>query len=321
MNFKKILETFPKQFLWKPKLENAKNLKAAKSYIIAGMGGSLLSGNLITSWDPALPITLHNSYGLPAARTKNPKDTLFIASSYSGNTEEVIDALSVAIRKKIPSAVVATGGTILRIAKRQMLPYIQLPRTGIQPRSATGYSTIALLTMLRKQKELKNIVHLERELNVETAKREGKKIAEIIWGKIPIIYASHKNRALAYNWKIRFNESGKITSFYNVLPELNHNEMMGFDYRPFARKFHVILIKDNGDHPRIIARMRLTEKILRKKGVPVTNTVLKGKSFWGKAFSSLMAADWASYITAARYGKSAQGEQTIESFKKLLSKV
>ena len=99
MNFERAIQNFPKQFLWKPKIVNAGKLKRASHYIVAGMGGSGLSANLISSWRPSFPLTIHNTYGLPQLPNTTLKKSLFIASSYSGNSHEVLTGYKEARKK------------------------------------------------------------------------------------------------------------------------------------------------------------------------------------------------------------------------------
>ena len=153
------------------------------------------------------------------------KQYLVIVSSYSGNTEEAIDVFKTALKKRIPLAVLTTGGTLLTLAQQSNVPYVQLPSTGIQPRSASGYSFMGLVALLQDKKLLAEAEALSVTLKPARYKRKGKTLSGNIKGKIPVIYASQANEAVAYNWKIKFNETGKIPAFYNVFPELNHNEM------------------------------------------------------------------------------------------------
>src|SRR3989344_4288396 len=221
---------FPKQFLFEPKIENQGKLKLAKfkKFIVCGMGGSHLSGDLVKLWKPGLDIIIYSDYGLPPLGRREKKNTLVIASSYSGNTEETIDAFRTAVRNKISVAAISTGGKLLELAQKYRIPYIKLPDTGIQPRMATGLGFRAFLKVLGEKKALIESAKLAYSLKPLKLENQGRNLAKKLKGFVPVIYSSQRNSAIAYNWKIKFNETGKIPAFYNILPELNHNEMTGF---------------------------------------------------------------------------------------------
>jgi glucose/mannose-6-phosphate isomerase len=152
----------------------------------------------------------------------------------------------------------------------------------------------------------------------------GKDLARRIFGNMPIIYASTRNGALAANWKIKFNETSKIPSFYNVVPELNHNEMTGFDVKtktlPLSRNFHFIFLKDAGDDRRIIKRMNVLEKLYRDRGFKTEIILLQGKTELNKIFNALNLADWTAYYSAKMYVVEPEQVPMVEEFKKLISR-
>lgn len=316
------IKNFQTQFEFKPIIENAGKLKKYEKFIIAGMGGSNLAPELLKIRRPNLDIISHRNYGLPNLPAKTLKNSLIIASSYSGNTEETIDAFRLAVQKKYPAAAIAVGGKLLELAKKYKKPFIQLPDTGIQPRSATGFSTKALLKLIRDQEVLREISELAEILKPYELERAGKTLAKKLKGLVPVIYASERNRAIAYNWKIKLNETGKIPAFINVFPELNHNEMTGLDVidstRELSKNLHFIFLKDPADNPRIGKRMNITERLYRERQLPVEVMVLSGKSVFHKIFSSLVLADWVSYYLAQEYGAEATEVPMVEEFKKLI---
>ena len=316
------INNFPKQFGYKPVVENKTALKRRKKFVVLGMGGSHLAADVLLSYDPSLAVTVHSDYGLPPMPEKELKKTLFIASSYSGNTEEVIDGLTDALEKKLDVCVIAVGGKLIEIAKEKNLAYIQLPDTGIQPRSALGYSLKAMLKFMGARAELAETKGLKKILRPADFASAGRELAGQLKGRVPVIYASAANRAAALNWKIIFNETGKIPAFYNVLPELNHNEMTGFDIKDATKSlsegFCFIFLRDQGDEPRILKRMEILAKLYQDRGLPVNIIELTGESFWQKIFSSLLLADWAAVQTAENYGLDPEQVPMVEEFKKLM---
>lgn len=316
------IKNFNKQFLYEPEIKNQENLVKTSSFVVVGMGGSALAPLLLKTWKPGFNITIHCDYGLPKTIEKL-KNKLVILSSYSGNTEEVIDAFEKAKENNLDMAVISTGGELLKLAKENNIPYIELPNTGIQPRMALGFSIRAFLKIVGEENELKNISELAVNLNPTDFEENGKILAQKMKNNVPVIYASNNNLSIAYNWKIKLNETGKIPTFYNVLPELNHNEMTGFDVRDstkeLSNKFYFIILKDVEDNPKISKRMSIIENLYKNRGLKVETIKLEGKNIWLKIFSSLLLADWIAYYTALEYGLEPEQVPMVEEFKKLIS--
>src|SRR3989344_221653 len=298
------IKNFNKQFAWEPKIQNARALKKFKKFIVAGMGGSHFAADLIKTWRPNFQVTAWSNYGLPPLSRKELKDCLFIASSYSGNTEETIDAFKHALKRKLNVAVMASGGKLIRMAEALKLPYALVP-SGVQPRSAIGYMLKATLALMHERQALRDISKLTKALHSSRYEKRGKHLAQKLIGSVPVIYSSPRNYSILYNWKIRLNETGKIPAFYNVIPEMNHNEMISFDTTKSAaslsKHFYFILLKDKDDHSQITKRMDVLRKLFAKRGLRSEVVLLNGKNAWEKIFSSIMLADWTSYYTARPY--------------------
>lgn len=316
------IKNFPSQFSWEPKIEGGTILTKPARCVVLGMGGSHLSADLLRDARPALDIIVRSSYGLPQMADADLRKCFFVAMSYSGNTEETIDACEEAVRRNLPVFAVSTGGTLLELAKLRRIPYIKLPDTGIQPRMALGFMLKALLVAIGDEKDLKEVTKLSNTLDVLRAEAEGKALAKKLKGAVPLIWASANHQALARVWKIKLNEGGKIPAFSNVFPELNHNEMAGFDRAPATRALSdaicPVILTDQADHPRIARRMEVTRGLLQKRGLAVENVPLEGASVWEKIFSSLLTADWTGYYLAEGYGVDPEQVPMVEEFKKLI---
>lgn len=317
------IKNFNEQFAYEPVVENEDKFSVRHKYIVFGMGGSHLAADIVKTWNPTLHIMVRSNYGIPVLHEHERKEYVCIASSYSGNTEEVIDGYVHAISDGIPTAAIATGGKLLELAKKNNSPYVELPAVGIQPRSALGYGIRAFLKVMGLENGLAESGELVKTLQPAESEEYGKKLAEDLKGCIPVIYASERNRSIAYNWKIKCNETGKIPAFYNVFPELNHNEMAGFDVIPGTRalseKFVFIILKDKTDHPKIQKRMDILEKLYNDRGLRVLPLTLAGKNSFHKIFSSLVLADWFSYYTAKQYGADPEPVPMVEEFKRLIA--
>lgn len=315
------IRSFHKQFLFKPVVVNAEKLPPTRKFVVGGMGGSHLGAGLLARWKPELDIAVHRDYGLRVL--SDAKKRLWIASSYSGNTEETIDFAQTAFKKGYAVATISVGGTLLEFAKKNGLPYVVIPDTKIQPRSALGFSMMALAILIGDAKLQKELAALASLLKPEELEEKGETLAAAMRGKVPIIYASARNQAVAYNWKIKFNETGKIPAFYNVFPELNHNEMTGFDVvrmtEGLSHQFHFIFLTDTADHPKIQKRMIVCKKLYEERGLAVTNIPLEDDTALEKIFNSLLIADWTALHLSRLYGTEPDKVPMVEEFKKLIT--
>jgi len=230
---KKIKE----QFLFEPTIENNEKLKKFSHVVIGGMGGSHLPGDLRRTTHPKFRITIHKNYSLPHLSEEEMEESLFIAISHSGNTEETLDFAKTAHEKGYAVATISTGGAHLKFAQKEKLRHIIVSDDDTPPRMAVGFLMISLLTLMGRQGELEALRSAGEKLQPEAAHNEGKALADFLEESIPIIYSSEANEGLGYYFKILLNESSKIPAFSNTFPELNHNEMNSFARDKFLKSF------------------------------------------------------------------------------------
>jgi len=317
------LKDFPKQFAWEAHVEGG-NFLVKKNVIIGGMGGSQLAADILRMRYPDLPLLLHRNYGLPAMTIDTQQQSSFIGSSYSGNTEETLDAFETAHAAGLPCAVIATGGLLLKRAQETGVPYVALPDTGIQPRMALGFSLKALLALLGRAEGTQEAIGVASHLDPVAAETEGAQLGEMLRESIPVIYASSINYPLARIWKIKFNETGKIPAFANEFPELNHNEMTGFDWvestHPLSQRFHFLFLVDPTDNPKIVRRMEVSRALYEARGFKTTMLPLAGDSVFEKVMRSAYCAEWTSYALARFYGAEPELVPLVEEFKKRMVK-
>lgn len=310
---------FPKQFKFRPKIEGGK-VKKYKKFLVCGMGGSPQPAEVLKSIMPELDIAIHKDYNLPAGDWKK---TLVVAISYSGNTEEPVSTLDAAVSAGLPVVAIGKGGALIENAKKYSVPYVAIPDTGIQPRSATGFLFMALLKVMKLNELSKNAKELAKTIDPKSSEQPGKDLAQRLRGSVPVIYASGRNYPLAYMWKIKFNETGKIPAFYNVIPELNHNEINGMDVkdvsRELSRNFYFIMHKDSEDSEKIRKRMEVTEKLYRDRGLRVETLEISGATRMDRIFSTLLLGDWVAYHIAEDYGLESEQVPIVEEFKKLIA--
>ncbi len=271
------------------------------SLVVVGMGGSHLAADLLRILKPELDIIVHRDYGLPP----NIKNRLIILSSYSGNTEEVLDAYDKAAG--LNRAVITIGGKLLEKAKQDNTPFILLP-VGLQPRDAIHHSLKALYQFLGEDLNID-------DLTPTSFDDQGQKLAAEIKDRIPLIYTSTKYQALGYIWKIKFNETGKIPAFNSVLPEADHNEINSFAK---FKNFYALFVPSKDDHPKIIKRMEVTAKLYNEIGIPTKFIELTGSDTLHKIFNFLALANATALATAKIYGLDPVAVPMIENLKKQL---
>lgn len=320
---KETIRNFPKQFAWDPKIENEGKLPKLERSILAGMGGSGLPGDIVKMLEPSLELVVHKDYGLPEIPQHLLRQTLIIANSYSGNTEEPISAFEEGRQRGLPLAAISMGGRLLELARQGAVPFIQIPDIGIQPRMGLGFAVRALLKILGEEQLLIETKSLALQLSPQDYEQQGKELALKLKGKIPVIYSSQRNATIAFVWKLKFTETGKIPAFWNVFPELNHSEMNGFDpvanTKPLIENFAFIFLTDIQDHQRIKKRMEVLEQLYRARNLSLEIVELQPFSLSLKIFSSFLLADWTSYYTARMYGVDPEQVPMVEEFKKLIS--
>ena len=226
--------------------------------------------------------------------------------------------------KHLTIAIIAVHGKLIALAQKFRVPYVQMPDYHMQPRMAIGLSLLAHLALMGEKTWLREAQELALQLHPTREEYRGRDLAKRLHGAVPVIYASARNAAIAYNWKIKFNETGKIPAFCNVVPELNHNEMTGFDAKgmtpPLSRHFHFLFLKDGGDDRRIIKRMSVLERLYRDRGFKTEIVLLQGKTEIQKIFNALILADWTTYRTGLLYGVDPEHVPMVEEFKKLIGR-
>ncbi|MDO8530036.1 MAG: bifunctional phosphoglucose/phosphomannose isomerase [bacterium] len=322
---KQVIKDFPLQLEAGLELAKDLNLKGKfKNVVVCGLGGSALPADITVALEPKLALSVHRDYDLPTSATK---ESLIICISYSGNTEETLSAFAEALKQGFSIIGIASGGKIEALCQANGLPFIKIPG-GIQPRSALGYMLSTLIAILEKVDLIKNLsdkisnaVQILQEA-CPALEKEGQQLAKKLIGKIPVIYAAHadESAAIARIWKIKFNENSKIPAFYNYLPELNHNEMVGYmqAQKVGGQHISVIILKDNSCNERIQKRINLTDSLIKKSGIECQIIELRGNILLDKIFLSLLLADWTSYYLALEYGVDPTPVEIVEEFKKLL---
>ena len=314
------IRNFPKQFEFEPEVINADKLTKHDKFILCGMGGSHLGAWLLKRHNPYIDLLIHRDYGLPRVPEYFLKESLIVLSSHSGNTEEVLDVGKAAIEKKLSLAAIADSGELLDFAKANNLPYIDLPNIDIEPRMAVGFAMIAIARLIGNSTLLNEIREVGRKISPEQWKEEGEILATHLIGRQPIVYASALNLPLAYNWKIKFNETAKIPASFNVFPELCHNELSGYDItdgtKELSERMHVVILSDDEDYIRIKKRIMILEGLLLERSIPSSIVPVVGESALQKVFNNILMAEWVAITLAHHYGVPDAKTPLIAEFKR-----
>jgi glucose/mannose-6-phosphate isomerase len=289
-----------------------KDIGPITNVIILGLGGSAIGGDLVRAcFEHVLPVPLmvNRDYTLPGFAGK---DTLVIASSYSGNTEETLSAYNEAITRGCKTVAITTGGKLLELATNNGTPVIKIP-AGLQPRAAIGVSFVPLGVLLKRLGLLEfshdDFVEMINALKAirdemgpekEYEKNLAKQLSQKVFQKIPVIYGSRGWKGVvAYRWKCQFNENSKNICYYNVFPELNHNEIVGTEApQALLNQTEVIILRDRDEMKQIERRLQVTAEIMKSRGISVTEVFARGKSLLTRLFSLIYIGDYVSFYLA-----------------------
>lgn len=319
--------SLPEQLRWGIGHEIAP-LRADGPIVLLGMGGSAMAatiGSLAST--PRSPMVVHRGYGLPAWAADSGASVL--AVSYSGNTEEVLSGVDEAISAGLDLSVVASGGRLAEIAGERGLPYVEVPG-GLQPRAGVGYQTAAVTAMLGAGGHIANAdAALVEAADVVDellgggnggAVELGRDLGEGLEGRTAVIYGGRGvGSTAAYRWKTQINENAKVPAFAGVVPEMNHNELEGWQPET-SGAFGVIYLRDSADHPSIARRLDLSGTVLSGKVRRVGDVHSSGDGALARFFSLAVVGDVASVAMAEAAGVDATPVVTLEAFKTMLAK-
>ncbi|ASS77256.1 bifunctional phosphoglucose/phosphomannose isomerase [Tumebacillus algifaecis] len=288
-----------------------------RTIVITGLGGSAVGGDMLRSYAAdkcPVPIFVNRGYTLPSYVGK---DTLVIAVSYSGNTEETLSAYADAKRRGAQVVAVTSGGILKKQAWADGYVVVTVPG-GLQPRAAAGYLFIPQMLLLQKAgllpdcgEEITETVRVLYEMRLRLApqvKSEhnlAKRIASRLFGKIPLIHgATGLTETIAYRWKTQLNENAQTVAFAHSYPELNHNEIVGFDVPlELIEKIEIITLTSNHNHPRVQKRIEITMgEVLANTACGRYELPAQGASELAQMFSLLYVGDYVSAYLAVLYG-------------------
>jgi glucose/mannose-6-phosphate isomerase len=278
--------------------------------IVAGMGGSGIGGELLKDWtrDKAqVPIEVSRGYSLPSYT--NEKSLVLIAS-YSGETEESLSAFLDAAKKKCMIHCISSGGSLLEFAEKLGVPYLRVP-SGMPPRAALPYLFTPLLKSLEKLRmvsgvsvDLSEAIKLLERISGENASEKpahdnfSKTLALGIDESVPVVYGFGIYRSVAQRFKQQFNENSKGPSKWEFFPELNHNEIVGWEkVGKLAKCFSIIFIRDKNEPNEIRNRIETTKTFMHPDS-KMFEVWSQGKNALAKMLSTICIGDFTSVYLA-----------------------
>ena len=285
--------------------------RAIDNIVIAGMGGSALAAALVKVWlksELKVPFEILRGYDVPAYVGNS---TLFIVSSYSGNTEETLSALEQAESRGAQLGIIASGGKLIDEAASYKIAHVALPGD-LQPRMAVTYNLCALIGLLAnfdvvsldKLDEIKNATGwLKQESEkwakeVPTERNCAKQLAMQAVGKTPVFYGGPLTAPVAYKWKISWNENAKNVAFWNEYPEFNHNEFLGWTSHPVEKPFAVFDLVSSLEHPQVLKRFEVSDRLLSGMRPKATTVNLAGDNLIQQMLWGSILADFVSIYVA-----------------------
>src|SRR6476646_445816 len=316
--------------LWRVESAIMQDFDTTAGLVVAGMGGSAIGGALARAAlaDHATrPIFVTRAYGLPSWTTP---DTMVLCASYSGNTEETLACYESAGALGARRTVVTTGGRLAEMARADGIPVFPLPG-GFQPRAAVAYMIVAALEVAalsgagpRLTAEIDVAASHTEELVAEWGPDAAedslaKEIARGLHGTVPVIAGAGLTAPIAYRWKTQINENAKHPAFWNELPELDHNEIVGWESAKDVGRFSAVFLDDSDAHPRVKERMELTEKLIAGNATASFRLETRGQTAVERVISLVLLGDLVSIYLAALRGVDPEPVRAIDELKAALA--
>lgn len=312
-NMWELIAGFPNQWSEAMKLTEGITLSVDKQRItqicFAGMGGSAIGADLIRAYSYNCcphPIQVVRHYNIPKWVDEH---TLFITCSFSGNTEETLSALKQAQDQGAQTIAVTSGGELLLKATKENFDYVKIPG-GIPPRAALGYSFVPLFRIFdalgyldegaEALSETDLFLSEQGELLTDLSDNEAISLAEELQNTLPVVYSdSTTMEPVNLRWRGQFSENAKTLAYGNLLPEMNHNEIVGWEQIVhLTGRLSVIMLYDKDDDKRVRKRMRIVKDLIEDQVASIHVLSTRGESRLTRLFSLIQMADWTSFYLA-----------------------
>lgn len=304
--------------------------------VFSGLGGSAIGADLIRSYlsgECKIPIIVNRDYTLPAFVDK---DTLLIISSYSGNTEETLNAYKDGLKRGARIVTITSNGELKRSTEKDGFPCVLIPQ-GLPPRCALGYSSIPIIILFSKlgliadkDEDIDEAVQVLTGLRdkvlspeIEEDKNVAKNITKALLNKYAVIYGANRHiDAVVTRWRGQLAENAKTISSTHLFPEMNHNEIVGWaNPKNLMKDLVSVILRDEGDHPRVKKRMDISRTIIEKEGVKVIEVNSEGKGLLSRVFSLIYIGDFVSFYLAILNNVDPTPVDNVTYLKKELAKI
>lgn len=301
--------------------------------VVTGLGGSAIGGDFLRLFVGdriGVPVIVNRDYTLPKFIDAK---TLIFTVSYSGNTEETLSAYAQAREKGAMIVALTNGGKLRQLAEADGMPVIVVP-AGISPRAATGYLLVPTLAVLESigliddlDKQITDVITALKGLReklqpaIPSELNPAKQMAGRFYGKLPVIWAASGNtEVLATRWKGQINENAKAPAYWNIFPELNHNEIVGFEEpADLLKNLEIVILRDQNDHPRVQQRMDISQEIIKDVVSGVTEVWSSGDTRLARMFTLAYIGDFVSVYLATLYGIDPTPVKNIDFLKNKLA--
>ncbi len=329
-----LIEDFPDQLRRAikvgEKIKFVPTQKEIRNIVISALGGSGIGAGLVETLvfdEIKVPITIIKSYDIPACVTEH---TLFIASSFSGNTEETLAAIEKVFDRRATIACITAGGKLLEMADTYNFTLAHMPSEAPSPRSFLGYNFVQLLFILKNYGLISStfVDQLNAAANLleerqERIKEGAQNMAAGLHGKLPVLYGDARFMPVLVRFQQQINENSKQLAHVNVYPEMNHNELSGWQHPgSILRDMMVVMLTTRYDHPRVKTRMEITRPMIVPKSGGVIEVVLQyGESLLEQCLYAIHLFDWTSWYLSVENKADTNDSKVVDHLKNELSKV
>lgn len=332
---KDLVRAFP--FQWGKAMEISQGFtlphafRSVSNLIVSGMGGSAMGGDLLRDLlrqDVRGPIIVNRSYDLPGWVGTS---SMVCLVSYSGNTEETLSVYRLAKSRRLRMCCITSGGELAQLALRDEVPLIRIP-SGYPPRAALGYSFLPLVRVaqiLGWGKSLWKDAQETHQRLMEWSMLHDRGESSVLMKRLASAWAGHPvlivvpedRRSVGFRWKNQFNENAKTLSYVVTIPEMNHNEIVGWSEpaQSSLKRWSMVSLRDVKDHPRIAKRFEITKQLWKKSKGREVEIWSEGRSFMSRFMFHVYFGDWMSVYLAERHHVQASPVPSIDWLKKQMA--
>lgn len=301
-----------------------------KDVFVCGMGGSAIGGDLLCEWlslSADIPCMVARSYSVPSHMNR---DSLAIVASYSGNTEETLSMFEEARRKRAKIVAISSGGQLAEMSQTYDVPFARLP-TGMMPRASIGFMFGAMLGVLERSGIVspdKQVLETSRVLtkmlsycrqSVPTGDNPAKMLAHELFQGVPVVIGYGISRPVAKRWANQLNENGKCLAFASEIPEMDHNEIVGWMSDGRSKGFAAVFLEHGKGTTAMEKRLAATKEMITKVA-PVYTAQAIGLSPMAEMFSLVMMGDFVSAYMGVLRKEDPSTNIPIDELKDILSK-